>query len=212
MKQIAQTAGFFDTAEIFLLLGIFLATALFFLTIYFGLDKKKSYLFFFSYALFGALSLIFLLSAQPLPFLIASTFVNLSLLYFFAAFFNVSCSKTIAVFSLILILIAGINFKFAAASPKNIFFLIAWFSYALALMACSWISLRAIKNNNYAGKLLSAALVLTFFLIIVLLPESFFVSSIAVSSVLLIPVVTYTVLHDIKEQQALLKSLKIKAV
>jgi len=205
-----QTTGIFDTTE--MLLGVFLATALFFLIIYLGLDNKKSYLFFFSYSLLSALSMFFFRNGQTIPFLIASTLVNLSLLYFFAAFFKIFHSKSIVLFSLTLILIAGTDFEFAVVPPKTIFFFITWFTYTLTLMSCSWIALRAIKSNKYAGKLLSVTTALIFLLNIVLVSESFIISSMSISSMLLILAVTYTVLHDIKEQQALLKSLNIRAV
>jgi hypothetical protein len=212
LNQFLEAAGFVDTTQLALLLGVFLATALFFLTIYLGLDRKQAYLLFFSYTLFEALSLVFLGTGRPLPFLAASTLVNLSLLYFFATFFDVARSKIVAGIAALLILVAGADVEFAVANPKTIFFVIAWFAYALTLMACSWIALRAATSHKYAGRLLSITTAAIFILSVVLVSESFFVSSTSISSVLLILAVTYTVLHDVREQQALVKALRIRAV
>jgi len=204
--------NFVSTGGALFLLGIFLATALFFITIYFGLDKKKSYLFFFSYALLGGMSLLFYQEGLSVFFLISSTFASLSLLYFFASFFDIDRSVGIAALAIILILLAGYNYQFAGPPSRAIFFVIIWFIYVLVLMACSWISLQAIKRNKFAGKPLFITTTVIFLLIIFLVSNSFFVSSLTISSVVLILSVTYTVFHDFRERQSLLKSLKIKAV
>ncbi|MGA7839165.1 MAG: histidine kinase [Ignavibacteriaceae bacterium] len=203
---------FFSNGGALFLIGIFLGTALFFITIYFGLEKKKSYLFFFSYALFGGMSLLFIEKGMSAGFLISSTFASLSLLYFFASFFEIEKLVGVGVFGIILVLIAGYNYQFITDTPKPIFYVIEWFIYILVLMACTWISLQAIKRNQFAGKLLFITTTVIFVLIVLLISNSFFVSSLTISSVVLILSVTYTVFHDFKERQSLLKSLRMKAV
>lgn len=212
MEQSIRMNNFSYTGGALFLLGVFLATALFFITIYFGLDRKRSYLFFFAYALLGSASLLFLGEKMPVPFLVSSTLASVSLLYFFASFFESEKSAGAAVFGVILLLLAAYNFQFAGPAPKAIFFVITWFIYILSLMACSWISLRAINRKIFAGKLLFITTTAIFLLMIFLISNSFFVSSLAISSVLLILSVTYTVFNDFRERQSLLESLKTKAV
>ena len=195
-----------------LLTGIFLVTALFFITIYFGLDKKKSYLFFFSYALFAGLSLLSLEKNLYLPFLVTSTLGSLSLLYFFASFFSYEKSAAAGIFGVILVILAVYDFQFIADPPGTIFIVLVWFIYVLSLMACSWISLKSIKENKFAGTFLFITTTVIFLLIVILLSNSFFVSSLAVSSLVLILSVSFTVFRDFKERQALIKSLQTKAV
>ncbi|MGD9487398.1 MAG: histidine kinase [Calditrichaceae bacterium] len=202
----------FSIGETFFLLGVFMVTTLFFVSIYFGLDKKKSYLFFFAYAGFGGMSLFFILNGLPLAFLITSTCASLSLLYFFADFFDNERSFGVGAFGIILILIAGYDSQFIENAPKTIFFVIIWFIYALTLMACSWISLKAMKRKKFAAKLLFTTTTVIFVLIALLVSNNFFVSSLTISSMVLILSVTYTVFHDFKERQTLLKSLRIKAM
>lgn len=225
MSPLLASTGIGGAPETLLMLGVFLATALFYLTIYLGLDRKITYLFFFSFCLCGALSFSFLLSAFFLPFLATATLANLSLLYFFASFFEVTRSKAVGGFAIILFLIAGADVPYAVEQPKTVFFLVAWFANALTIMACSWIALRATKNKTvggkllkasesrrYSGRLLSVTTALIFVLDVALISESFLVSSLSISSALLIVAVTYTVFRDIRSHQAQLRSLKNKAI
>ena len=201
-----------NNGGILFLLGIFLVTALFFITIYFGLDKKKWYLFFFTFAILGGISIFSLLEGFAFSFLIASTFASLSLLYFFASFFENEKSFGIGLLSIILFIIGAYNYKFIGEPPNTIFYVIVWFIYAVVLMACSWISLQAIKHNKFAGNLLFITTTVIFILIVFLVSNSFFISSLTISTVVLIFSVTYAVFRDFKERQTLLKSLRIKAV
>lgn len=201
-----------DSGEVYLLAGILLTTALFFSIIYFGLNKNRSYLFFTSYSLLGAISLLLLKSGYLLLFFITFTLSSLSLLYFFLIFFYPQHSKLIAVspLGLVVLMIAGIGF-FNEMS-ETIFLILAWFIFMLTLMACSWISLRAFNSQKYGGRLLFYTTALIFLFNIILIPDSFFISNMSVASGMFILAVTYTVLHDIKKQNELVKSLKFKAV
>ncbi|MGD9900883.1 MAG: histidine kinase [Calditrichaceae bacterium] len=203
--------NFFTTGGSSFLLGVFFVTALFFIAIYFGLDKKKSYLFFSAYTLFGGISLLFLQEGLSVSFLVLSTCASLSLLYFFAGIFDNIKSYGIAVLGIILVLLAVYDFRFIGDPPKTLFFIIVWFIYTLVLMAGSWISLQAMRRKKFAGKLLFITTTAIFVLIMVLISNAFFVSSLTISSVALILSITYTVFHDFRERQTMLKSLQIKS-
>lgn len=212
MGQIDNFIVIPDSGGVYLLIGILLATALFFSIIYFGLNKNRSYLFFSSYSLLGAFSLLFLKSGHMLLFFITFTLSSLSLLYFFLTFFYPFHSKLIAVspLGLVLLMIAGIGY-FDEMS-ETIFLILAWFIFMLTLMACSWISLRAYNSQKYGGRLLFYTTTLIFLYNIILIPDSFFISNMSLASGMFILAVTYTVLHDIKKQNELVKSLRFKAV
>lgn len=212
LERTIQMENFSSIGGTLFLLGIFWVTALFFITIYFGLDKKKSYLLFFAYAFLGGISLYSQINGMSVIFLVTSTLASLSLLYFFAFFFNKYKSPVVASFGFILIMIASYNYSFIENPPRTAFFVLAWFIYILVLMACAWISLQSIKRYKFEGIFLFITIMIIFVLIVFLISNEFLLSSLTLSSVVLILSVTYTVFHDFKERQSLIKSLKIKAV
>lgn len=207
-----ETVGFFDSQKLLVLIGLLTSNSLFFAIMYFGLEKRESYLFFCFYTFLTAMNVVFLLQNEPLLFLISSSLSNISLLYFFGSFFGLVSSQSIVGFAVLLICISGINYKFIPDQPNTIFFLITWSALILTLMICSLISMRALNDKKFGGSLLFITTAIIFLLIVIFLSESFYISSMSIQASLLILVVTYTVLQDFKSQQERIKSLKLKAV
>ncbi len=212
LKNLDEFASFSVSSEIFLLIGVFLASAIFVLSIYFGLNKKRTYLHFFLYLLFSARSFYNLLMAQSLLFLLSFLLSNLFLLSFFITFFKVRYSKIILIFLLLLFVLIALFIEPLLTQSTTIIFMAAWSFYAITLMASSLIALRAVKNNGSSAQLISIITALIFLFNILLISDSFFIDSIGISSFFLILAVMYIVFSDIKAQQVLVKSLKIRAV
>ncbi len=201
-----------DSGDVYLLVGVLLANALFFLTIYVGMNKNRSYLLFSSYSLLGALGLFFLMDDLMLPFLVVFTLSCLSLLYFFLDFFNHLQSKRVAFLPPVLVLLPVVGLAFLGGEREITNLIIAWVTYTITLMICSLISLHAYNHRQYGGKLLFFTTALIFLCSLVFISESFFVSSLLLASVLLILAVTYTVLQDIQQRNEQLRYLKIKSM
>jgi len=209
---------FLASPEIYLVIGILLASSLFFLTIYFGLRKIHTYLFFSSYTSFCAISLFFLSRNQTIIFLILFVIACISLLYFFAAYFDIEKSKMLTAFSFLMIGFTFVSLEVFGRNNETIVLLIAWLIFSITLMSSSWISLRSIKNKKYGSKLFFFTtfliFILNFFFLSnsLLFSNSFLISNISIASSLLIIVVSFTVLRDIQIQNDLLNSFKLKAI
>ncbi|MGD8428100.1 MAG: histidine kinase [Balneolaceae bacterium] len=212
MKQTVSQIIFHEVGLVYLLAGILAGTSLFFITVYAGLNRNRSYLFFSSYSLLGAVSLLLLTNAEIIFFLLIFTVSCLCLLYFFMTFFDFGRSKLSALFPLSLVFLPIGSILFFGEPTNTTVLLIAWLMYVITLMGCSIISLRAFNKQCYGSKGLFFVTALIFFLMILLVSEAFFISSLSIASAVLILAVTYTILQDFRKQSELIKSLKTKAI
>ena len=151
-----QAIGIEETGTM-LLLGLSIATALFYLAIFWGLDRKQTYLFIAAFCLAEAWALLSLAAGYTIPFLVGATLANLALLYFFASYFGISRSRVVGGFAAVLVAIALLNGMDAGTPPSSLFMLGAWFAHALTLMAGAWIALRATREKKIGGNYLEAA-------------------------------------------------------